>query len=45
MGRLELAVPIISTQLVTDTMGDGDTLAPLLGATAVGLQCRALPAA
>jgi hypothetical protein len=35
MGRSELAVPIISTQLVTDTMGDGDTLAPLLGATAV----------
>jgi hypothetical protein len=35
MGRSELAVPIISTQLVTDTMSDGDTLAPLLGATAV----------
>jgi hypothetical protein len=35
MGRSELAVPIISTQLVTDTMGDGDTLAPLLGATVV----------
>jgi hypothetical protein len=35
MGRSEMAVPIISTQLVTDAMGGGDSLAPLLGATAV----------
>ncbi len=36
MGRSELAVPIISTQLVTDTlMGDRESLENLLGATFV----------
>jgi hypothetical protein len=36
MGRSELAVPIISTQLVTDTLvGDRESLHNLLGATFV----------
>jgi hypothetical protein len=36
MGRSELAVPIISTQLVTDTlMGERESLENLLGATFV----------
>ncbi len=36
MGRSELAVPIISTQLVTDTvMGDRESLDNLIGATFV----------
>jgi AAA-like domain len=43
MGRSELAVPIISTQLVTDTlMGDRESLENLLGATFVfGLRSEA----
>jgi hypothetical protein len=36
MGRSELAVPIISTQLVTDTLvGERESLANLIGATFV----------